>query len=125
MFKNFLNLIVGDLGEKRQYKQMMKRVKALPKEYSFAFKKIQKYMYTVGCSTENMNILSDPSILLDLVELFEISAAEGRSVMEVIGSDVSKFCNEFMLAYTEDTETLGEKLNRAIMEKFNQESVCG
>lgn len=57
MIDNFIKLIIGDLDEKRKYKQMMKRVNALPKDYSFAFKKIQKYMYTVGDPNGDMTIL--------------------------------------------------------------------
>lgn len=119
MFSKILKLLVGDIDEKRQYKQMQKRINALPQNYKFAFKKIQTYMYTVGTPTEDLNILSKTTLFLDLVELFEISAAEGRSINEVMGNDVSKFCDEFMDAYINNTETLGDKLNKAIMEKFN------
>ncbi len=121
MLDNFIKLIIGDLDEKREYKQMMKRVDALPKDYSFAFKKIQKYMYSVGAPGGDMTIFTDMTMFTDLVDLFEASAADGRRVIDVIGSDVGKFCDEFMSVYITNSKTLREKLNKEIMEKFNQE----
>ncbi|GAA0071041.1 DUF1048 domain-containing protein [Clostridium sardiniense] len=121
MLDNFIKLIIGDLDEKGEYKQMMKRVDELPKDYRFAFKKIQKYMYTVGAPGGNMTIFTDITMFTDLLDLFEVSAAAGRKITDVIGSDVSKFSDEFMRAHILDTETLKEKLNKEIMEKFNKE----
>ncbi|SHN02311.1 DNA-binding ferritin-like protein (Dps family) [Anaerosporobacter mobilis DSM 15930] len=121
MIDNFIKLVIGDLDEKREYKQVMKRVDALPKEYRFALKEIQKYMYTVGAPCGSMAIFSNMNTFTDLVELFEVSAADGRKVIDVIGSDVDKFCDEFMCAHITDSDTLREKLNNEIMEKFNKE----
>ena len=121
MIDNFIKFIIGDLNEKREYKQMMKRVDALPEDYNFAFKKIQKYMYSVGAPGGDITIFTDMTMFKDLVDLFEVSVADGRQVIDVIGSDVGKFCDEFMSAYTTDSETLREKLNKEIMEKFNKE----
>lgn len=121
MLDNFIKLITGGLEEKREYKQMMKRVDALPKDYSFAFKEIQKYMYTVGASNGDSTIFNDITIFMDLVDLFEVSWADGRQVIDVVGSDVGKFSDEFMSAYINDSKTLGEKLNKEIMEKFCKE----
>ena len=119
MIDNFIKLIIGDLDEKRKYKQMIKRVNALPKDYSFAFKKIQKYMYTVGDPNGDMTIFNDLEIFTDLIDLFEISSVEKRKISDVIGTDVSRFCNDFISAYT--TDTFKEKLNKEIMERFNNE----
>ena len=121
MIDNFIKFIIGDLNEKREYKQMMKRVDALPEDYNFAFKKIQKYMYSVGAPGGDMTIFMNMTMFTDLVDLFEVSAADGRQVIDVIGSDVGKFCDEFMSAYTTNSKTSREKLNKEIMEKFNKE----
>ncbi|MGG7177405.1 DUF1048 domain-containing protein [Clostridium paraputrificum] len=121
MFDKFVKLVIGSLDEKREYKEMMKKVDALPKDYNFAFKKIQNYMYTVGAPGGNITMFTDMTMFTDLVDLFETSAADGRQVIDVIGSDVDKFCDEFMSAYTTDKGTYREKLNREIMEWFNKE----
>lgn len=33
------------VGDKKEYRQMMARVKALPGDYQFVYEKIQKYMW--------------------------------------------------------------------------------
>lgn len=121
MLDNFIKLVIGDLDKKREYKKIMNRVNALPKDYRFAFKKIQKYMNIVGRADADIKIFMDTTMLWDLVDLFETSVAEGRLLSDVVGTDVDKFCDEFMNAYSIKSETLREKLNREIMEKFNKE----
>ncbi|AHF10458.1 DUF1048 domain-containing protein [Dehalobacter restrictus] len=121
MLDSFKKLIIGDMEEKRAYKQMMKRVDALPKDYRFAFRKIQHYMYSVGPSGGDMTIFTDLTMFTDLVDLFEASAAESRHILDVIGNDVGKFCDEFMRASVANTETLRERINKEVMEKFNKE----
>ena len=44
-----------------------------------------------------------------------------RNIRDIIGNDVSKFCYGFINAYVNDSKTLGEKLNKEIMERFNKE----
>ncbi|WP_141501124.1 DUF1048 domain-containing protein [Paenibacillus luteus] len=119
MLDSIIKLLIGDLEEKRVYKQFMKRVDALPKDYRFAFRKIQHYMFSVGPPGGDMTIFTDLTMFTNLVDLFEESAAEGRQVLDVIGCDVGKFSDEFMRASVTNTETLREKLNKEIMEKFN------
>ncbi|MGO4544108.1 DUF1048 domain-containing protein [Paenibacillus sp. 2TAB23] len=121
MIDSIIKLVIGDLEEKQAYKRMMKRVDALPKDHRFAFHKIQHYMFSVGPPGGDMTIFTDLTMFTDLVDLFEASAAEGKQVLDVIGSDVGKFCDEFMLAaVAANTETLREKLNKEILEKFNK-----
>jgi DNA-binding ferritin-like protein (Dps family) len=99
---------------------MMDRVNALPKDYKFAFRKIQHYMFCVGSPDGDMKIFTYLTMFTDLVDLFEASAAEGKQVLDVIGNDVSKFCDEFMRASVTNGETLREKLNKEVMEKFKR-----
>lgn len=115
MFKSFIQLIVGDLEDKRIYRQFKKRVNALPKDYRFAFKKIQHYLYYVDISG------CDMSLFTDLVELFEDSAAHGKSVVEIVGNDVAAFCDELVLASSIKNPTTREKLNKEILDYFNKE----
>ncbi len=121
MLDSIIKLVIGDMEEKKAYKQMMKRVDNLPKDYSHAFRKIQHYMYSVGSPEGDMSIFTDLNMFLGLVDLFEASAAEGRQVLDVIGSDVAKFSDDFMRASSTNTETLREKINKEIIEKFNKE----
>lgn len=112
MAKSFIEMIVGNLDDKREYRQFMKRVNALPKEYKFAFKKMRSYLYytdITGCET----------LFLDLLELLEVSAAQGKPILEVIGTDVSGFCDELVHASNPDALTLREKLNKEISDHFH------
>lgn len=122
MFNSITKLIIGDLDDKRKYKQMMKRIEALPKDYNLAFKEIQKYINTVGGISGDATMSNNLKVFEDLLDLFEESVADERNIKEVIGNDVSKFCNEFMTIYINDLKTLGQKLNKEIMERFNKES---
>lgn len=115
MPKSIIELVVGDLGEKRAYRQFMKRVNSLPKDYRFVFKKIQHYMYNFGA------VGCDMEMLTDLVGLFETSAADGKTAFDVIGSDLANFCDELIRASTNNTATTREKLNQEIFKYFNEE----
>ncbi len=120
MLDSIVKLIIGDLEDKRVYKQMMKRVDALPKDYRFAFRKIQHYMFSIGPPDGDMTIFTDLKMFNDLVDLFEASAAEGRRVLDVIGSDAGKFSDEFMCASCTKAET-ARNINKEIVEKFSKE----
>ena len=121
MLDAMIKLLVGDLEDKKEYKVLRKRVKALPEDYRFAFRKTEQYSNTVGPVDGNMAVLTDLTFYRSLVDLFEASAAEGKQVVEVIGYDVCKFADELLRALAEGTQPVQEKLNREIAEKFNLE----
>ncbi|MEG0505378.1 MAG: DUF1048 domain-containing protein [Raoultibacter sp.] len=115
--KSFVELVVGDLDEKRAYRQFMKQVDALPKDYRYAFKRIQKYLYNFGAAGSDMTTYEA------LLDLFEASAAEGKPVLDVIGDDVAAFCDELLhasaTASTAAATTSHEKLNEEIRQYFS------
>lgn len=121
MIDRFIKLIIGDLKGKKEYRQMMKRVNTLPQEYRFAFKKIQRYMYNIGGINGDMAVFVNFNVFMGLLELFETSVAAGKNVIDITGSDVGRFADEFMAAYSTDTETVGDKLNHEIAEYFKKE----
>lgn len=113
MAKSFINLVLGNQEEKRTYRKFMKRVNALPKQYRYAFKKMRHYLYysnLTGCET----------LFIDLVELLEVSAAEGKPVLEVVGTDVAAFCDELVCASEPNLLTPGEKLNKEVLEHLQK-----
>lgn len=64
-----IDTIIGDLGEKKAYKENRKRAKALPTEYATAYEDIKHYIFnTSGIFT------MEP--LKALVDLLEGAAAE-------------------------------------------------
>lgn len=99
---------------KREYKQQMQRVKALPEDYQYVFKKIQNHMwqFVAGSGYDMMEVH------YGLIDLFEEGAANGKSVLEVTGEDVAAFVDELLKntrTYTEDWRT---KLNHEIKNKI-------
>lgn len=109
MLDSFIKLVIGDLDEKKEYRQMMNRVKALPEDYRYVYEKIQKYMWIFGDGFDTG----------DLLELFEGGAAEGKQVLDITGEDVAVFCDELICASGGGAEPLGEKINREIAEHFS------
>lgn len=112
MKKSFIELILGDLDEKRDWQRFTKRVNALPKDYKYTFKKILHYFYNFGYNLE---------MLTDLLELFEVSAAEGKLIRDVVGNDVASFCDELIHANASDTVSPRKRLNQEILEHFHRE----
>ncbi len=115
-FDNYLN-IKKMIASKREYKQQMARVEALPKDYQYVFKKIQghMWMFAAGSGYDMMKIH------YDLIELFEAGAAEGKHVLEITGEDVAAFCDELLRSARTYTEDWREALNRDILKKLGKE----
>jgi DNA-binding ferritin-like protein (Dps family) len=102
--------------EKRKFRQMQKRAKALPVEYAFVFKKIQNYMW-MHSGGSGMDMLP---IFTDLLDLFEMGAAEGKRVLDITGKDVAAFCDELLRNARTYTQDWREDLNRDIMRKLRK-----
>ena len=126
--KKFFNLIIGPMRDKRNYKQFIKRANALPKDYRYVFRKMRKYMESGGISLEcGMNEYVDllargtehEGIYMRLLELFEVNAAEGKEIVEVIGNDAAAFCDDYIRAFISKGEK--ERLNHEIIEKLKRE----
>ena len=102
--------------EKRKYRQMQARVKALPEEYRYVYKKIQNYMwhYSGGSGMDMLPIFTD------LLDLFESGVAEGKRVLEITGEDVAAFCDELLRNAKTYTQDWRENLNRDIMRKLGK-----
>lgn len=109
--KDIVELLVGDLDEKKEYRKMMARVNALPEDYRFVFEKIQKYMWTFAPDGFDMS---------GLIELFESGAAEGTPVLAITGKDVAAFCDELIRVSSGYTEKKKEKINAEIVEHLRK-----
>jgi DNA-binding ferritin-like protein (Dps family) len=102
--------------EKRKYRQMQARAKALPREYSYVFHKIQHYMW-MHSGGSGMDLMP---ILADLLDLFETGVADGKRVLEITGEDVAAFCDELLRNARTYTEDWREALNRDIMKELGK-----
>ncbi len=114
-FNNYFN-IKKIMEGKREYKQQMERVKALPEDYRYVFKKIQEYMWT-RATGDGMDMLQTH---YDLIDLFEMSAAEGKRVLEVTGEDVAGFCEGLLAGTNTYTENKQKNMNEEIIQKLGK-----
>ncbi len=121
MLDSFIKTVVGDLGDKRAYRQTMKRANALPKEYRYAFAKMRDYLYTVGYSVSGTQENIDLALFDGLIDLLAAGAAEHKTVPELTGGDVAAFCDELLRAYAPNKPVQKDRLNKTIREQLPKE----
>jgi len=110
------SLIKKILGDKKAWRQMEARAKALPEEYDFVYHKIQHYMWKYAAGS-GMDMVA---VFEGLLGLFEEGAANGKRVLEITGSDVAAFCDELLRNTKTYTENWREALNRDITDKLGK-----
>lgn len=112
---NWLQKVIGD---KKRWRQMEARAKALPRDYQIVYDEIKKYMFKLSGGTGMQTV----DILEDLLGLFEGGAADGRRALEVTGQDVAAFCDELLKSAKTYTGKWHEDLNRDVQRKLGNES---
>jgi DNA-binding ferritin-like protein (Dps family) len=91
---------------KKQWRVHTARVKALPPDYRIVYQEMQKYLFKVG----PVNLL-DGDLLAGIVDFFEEGAAAGKSVTQLIGTDVAAFADELVKDSPTFADTLQESRN--------------
>ncbi|KIL50617.1 DUF1048 domain-containing protein [Jeotgalibacillus soli] len=109
---NIFEKIIGSLDDKREWRAMEARAKALPSEYRNAYKAIQKYMWTAGGGPTDWKDSS--RILYGILDLFEEGAAEGKKVTDLTGEDVAAFCDDLVKDEKTWKDKYRKKLNDTI-----------
>ena len=102
--------------EKRRYREVVARVKALPEEYRFMYTRIQRYMWN-HAGGDGMDMIR---VLADLLEMFEAGAADGKRVLEVTGTDVAEWCDELLGTTKTWTKHWHEELNSDITKRLGK-----
>ena len=108
---SFLEKIIGNMEDKREWKAIEARAKELPSEYRQAYNAIKKYMWTSSGIYEWNDIHRTFNGILDL---FEEGAAEGKKVTELTGEDVAAFCDELVKDSPKWSDKYRQKLNDKI-----------
>lgn len=94
----WIEKIVGDLGDKKRWKEYRARLKALPPAYESTGRALERYLLYFGPS-------SDPQALLGMVDaladLMEQSAAAGTPIRDIVGEDPVEFAETFLANYSE------------------------
>lgn len=105
-----INTIIGDLNEKKKYRENEKRAKALPAEYAQAYSEIKHYLWNTS------GILTiEP--LISLVDMLEEAAANGKHVVDITGPDVAAFADELVRGESSYKDQQRKKLNDKLNKK--------
>ena len=90
--------IIGDFGDKRRWRQYKTRTKQLPDDYRTAVDALERYLTYFGGITKGDILMS---MLEDLADLFEQSAADGTPIRAIVGDDPVEFAETFLANYSE------------------------
>jgi DNA-binding ferritin-like protein (Dps family) len=116
---NVLEKIVGSLDEKREWRTIKKRAKALPAEYQIAYQEILQYAW----KSSGLTTIKPFSYIIDI---FEEGAAADRKVLDITGNDVASFVDELIRdekTYTNKyRKNLNQNIAKKLKEKLNNES---
>ncbi|ANF30652.1 hypothetical protein A0130_02270 [Leifsonia xyli] len=97
MAAKWIEALTGSLEQKKQYRQAVARVDALPEPYRSAAKAFHRYFLYQGG-------LVDGDVLVtmfgDFADLWERAAADGTPIREITGDDPAEFAETFAEAYT-------------------------
>ena len=90
--------VVGEVGDKKRWREHKARTKQLPAGYRTAMEALERYLTYFGAITRGDVLMS---MLEDLTDLFEQSAADGTPIRSIVGDDPVEFAEEFLRNYSE------------------------
>ena len=97
-------MATGWIAQKRRYKQYKARTQQLPADYREAIEALERYLTYFGAIAKGDVLVS---MLEDLLDLFEQSAANRTPIRAIVGADPVEFAEEFVRNYSE-----GQWINR-------------
>jgi DNA-binding ferritin-like protein (Dps family) len=112
----WIEQVTGSLEQKKRYRQYKARTKQLPANYRSAVDALERYLMYFGSITRGETLVS---MLEDLADLFEQSAANGTPIREIVGQDPVEFAETFLQNYSEgqwinkERERLTSAIDRA------------
>ena len=84
------------IGEKRRWREYKARVGKLPEPYRATVDAFERYLMVSGGISDGE---SAASLLENLADLFEESAADGTPIREIVGQDPVEFIEEMIRNY--------------------------
>lgn len=98
MAAGWIELIVGSLEQKKQYRRYKAKIKRLPEEYRAAFEAMERYLMYAGGIAKGDVVMR---MYGDLVELFEESAANETPIRDIVGDNPVEFAEDFVANYSD------------------------
>ncbi|MGP6170667.1 DUF1048 domain-containing protein [Microbacterium sp. A204] len=96
MTAKWIETLTGSLEQKKQYKQSMARIDALPEPYRASAKALHRYLLASGGVTDGETMIR---MFDDFADLWEQAAVDGTPVREIVGENPSEFADTFAQAY--------------------------
>ena len=124
MAAGWIEKIIGPFDQKKRYRQYKARKEALPANYRTAIDALERYLTYFGSITKGEILVS---MLEDLADLFEQSAASGTPIRGIVGDDPVEFAETFVANYSEgqwinkERERLVSTIERAAGEDTGKE----
>lgn len=105
-------LIIGDTDV--DYKNIKLRVNSLPKDFKYAFKQMQKYIFTIGAMGYEKEIFNN------ILDCFEEGISLNKNLKEIIGDSPSSFCNKFIDVNREEhKKIMNNEVLEGVMKIYN------
>jgi DNA-binding ferritin-like protein (Dps family) len=96
MVAKWIEALTGSLEQKKQYKQNVARIEALPEPHRTAAKAMHRYFMYYGGITDGDTLVT---MFGDLADLWDRAAADGTPVRAIVGDDPVEFAETFAQAY--------------------------
>lgn len=108
-----INLLIGNIDEKKQWNTLQKKSKTLEHDYKVVYDGVQSYFMNFASTASSGDIIN---VLSEVVDMFETASSEGQDVLTLVGDDVMIFCDNLLKAITSQTwdKELREKINAKI-----------
>lgn len=97
---------------KKEWRAHVARVKALPQDYQYVYKEMQRYLFKVG----PVDLTGGTGLLSGIVDLFEEGAASGKDVLDITGRDVAAFCDDLI----KDSQTYADIYQEAVNKEVSK-----
>lgn len=113
----WIEKIVGDLSDKKSFREYRARLKHLPTGYREVGGALERYLMYMGPSDNGKALIA---MLRDLAELLEQSVADGTPIRDLVGEDPAEFAEAFLDNYPggswirQERARLAESIDRAI-----------
>ncbi len=96
MAAQWIEVLVGSLEQKKQYKRDKARIDSLPEPYATAAKAMHRYFMYYGGITDGETLTT---MFGDLADLWERAAVDSMPLREIVGEDPVAFSETFAQAY--------------------------
>lgn len=98
MAMEWIEWITGSLEQKKRYRQYKARRQQLPASYRAAIEALDRYLMYAGGISKGDTVVT---MMEDLLDLFEQSAAIGAPVRAIVGEDPVEFVETFLRNYAD------------------------